>query len=456
MGSDEGRAQVNRSASHARGADLGLLFAHARRSYYTTITVGTPPVSYEVVLDTGSADLVLATEEGEACFGAGNTNCDITASLYAPSLSNSSVTTSQAVDVTYGTGSASGTIVKDTMTFAGFTATQVSRHTPLATGRTLLAAHSLTSCASSIEQNIAACPNVTDLVTSADQSGLWGLAFQSLSASNSMPFLQGLYNKGLLASPEFAFGFADLSIDDTRADAVVPGGTMTVGGTNSSLYSGSINYVSLTESQYWSIPLDGISVGGTSLGITDPGVVIDTGTNGLVVPDDVAAAIYAAIPGSKLVSQSSGEYLYPCSTNVALAFTFGGVQYTMPASDFNYGRYSGSNCIGAVSGLGVSSTSSSAIYILGTPMLFSLYNVYRFNPPAVGFATLATTADATFDKQAIPTSNGTNTGSHPAATGTVSGGGIGYSGASGVTPKGAATLAALAGTVIVLAVGLGM
>jgi len=125
-----------------------------------------------------------------------HSGCDITASLYSPSLSSSSVTTSQAVEVTYGTGSAEGTIVRDTMTFAGFTATQ----------------------------DIAACPNVTDLVTSSDQSGLWGLAFKTLSASNSLPFLQGLYQTGQMTSPEFGFGFTDLSYDDESASAVVPGG----------------------------------------------------------------------------------------------------------------------------------------------------------------------------------------------------------------------------------------
>lgn len=149
-------------------------------------------------------------------------DCDITASLYSPALSSTAVNTSTPITITYGTGSAKGNIVEDTMSWGPFTATQ----------------------------DIAACSSVVDLVTSSDQSGLWGLAFKSLSASGSTPFLQGLYNSGKLTEPTFGFGFADLSIDDTNAQAVVPGGTMTVGGTDSSLYTGSINWVPLTKAQY--------------------------------------------------------------------------------------------------------------------------------------------------------------------------------------------------------------
>jgi len=54
---------------------------------------------------------------------------------------------------------------------------------------------------------------------------------------------------------------------------------MTVGGTNSSLYTGDINWVSLSSSQYWSIPLTDVTVGGTSLGLSEPAAVIDTGTS---------------------------------------------------------------------------------------------------------------------------------------------------------------------------------
>ena len=145
-------------------------------------------------------------------------------------------------------------------------------------------------------------------------------------------------------------------------------------------------------------------------------------------------------------------YLYPCSSTVDVAFTFGGVSYSIPSSDFNYGQYSSSQCIGAVSALAVSSTSSSALWIIGTPFLFSRYNAYRFSPAAVGFAPLATSAAQTFKGQAIPTSNGTNF--DPKATGTAAVGNT--SGGTGVTARGVGAVVAVAMTALGLAAGLAL
>lgn len=59
-----------------------------------------------------------------------------------------------------------------------------------------------------------------------------------------------------------------------------PGGIFTIGGTNTSLYNDTLNYVLLSESKsgHWDIPLDNVSVNGKNLSISSAGVVIDTGT----------------------------------------------------------------------------------------------------------------------------------------------------------------------------------
>lgn len=95
-------------------------------------------------------------------------DCDITASYYSSNLSSTAYNTGVPVSLTYGTARASGEVVVDVVSFGGF----------------------------SDRTNIAACPTVYHLTTHPDQTGLWGLGFQTLSASQSMPFLQGLYNSG--------------------------------------------------------------------------------------------------------------------------------------------------------------------------------------------------------------------------------------------------------------------
>lgn len=131
----------------------------------------------------------------------------------------------------------------------------------------------------------------------------------------------------------------------------------------------------------------GISVGGTSLGITADAVVIDSGTSLIGAPEADVAAIYAQIPGSAAINLDgeSGYYecrpfdlmrplsyscthasmfTVSCSTSTNVSFTFGGVAYSIPSANFNSGYVdtSGKMCLGAIFVLG---TSSSIPWIVG-------------------------------------------------------------------------------------------
>lgn len=83
------------------------------RSYYGTIAIGTPPVAYNVIIDSGSADLFLVSSgcTSSACSGI---------QAFDSSASSSFTSTSQAFDITYGSGTASGTLGKDVVQMAGF------------------------------------------------------------------------------------------------------------------------------------------------------------------------------------------------------------------------------------------------------------------------------------------------------------------------------------------------
>ena len=61
--------------------------------FYGSVSVGTPSVAYNVILDTGSADLLLATSP---CTG-----CESTTTLYTPADSSTSETSSTAFTITY-------------------------------------------------------------------------------------------------------------------------------------------------------------------------------------------------------------------------------------------------------------------------------------------------------------------------------------------------------------------
>lgn len=149
---------------------------------------------------------------------------------------------------------------------------------------------------------------------------------------------------------------------------------MTIGATNSSLYTGDINYIDLSSDAYWAIPLDDITVQGSAIGVSSDAVVMDTGTNTIAVPNSIARAIYSWLGGT-VISGSGGLWRYLCDTNVNFTLSLGGSSFTMSSSDFNTGVISndGRYCAGAVSSIGGGSD-----FIIGTPFLYVAFSFVTF------------------------------------------------------------------------------
>lgn len=76
-------------------------------------------------------------------------------------------------------------------------------------------------------------------------SGILGLAFQGIANTQAVPFWQALINNNLLSNPEFSF-FITRFLNDQNAKTEEPGGVLTLGGTNSSLYQGDIDFQTFT------------------------------------------------------------------------------------------------------------------------------------------------------------------------------------------------------------------
>ena len=72
-----------------------------------------------------------------------------------------------------------------------------------------------------------------------------GLAFEGIASTQAVPFWQALINDNLLTSPEFSF-FITRFVNNPSAKTEEPGGVLTMGGTNSTLYQGNIDFQSFT------------------------------------------------------------------------------------------------------------------------------------------------------------------------------------------------------------------
>lgn len=315
--------------------------------YYGPLSIGTPPQQTTIDFDTGSADLLVPTEN---CSGCGSP-------LFNTAQSSTFQASSQPFEIQYGDGSqAMGTLAADTVTVAGLTVQN---------------------------QVFAAITQESgDFSSGGIFAGLMGMGFPSLAKSGATPFFFNLVQANTLTSNVFSFYLA-------RGDN--PGSELCIGCTDSTHYTGDVNFYALdnsvTQGQqvYWSIMADSITVNGQAA-TQSLSCVMDTGTTGIYVPTSYAQAIYASISGATPApGYPDGYYAYPCSQQIPeVAFVFGGQSYAIDSTDFNLGPVTsdGSLCMGAVFG----ADQGANFATVGDAFLKNWYSVYDAGGNRVGLA----------------------------------------------------------------------
>ncbi|PWN24066.1 acid protease, partial [Microstroma glucosiphilum] len=328
-------------------------------TWYTTVQVGTPAADYSLVLDTGSSDVWISS------------------SSYTPADSSTFVNKSSAFDISYGSGDVAGYVASETFTIA--------QHT--ITGQTFAVATSVGS-------------GLLDGTT----DGIVGLGFSSLSVDGAQPIWQSA------GETEFSFYLEEDSSTKRATSETAPGGIFTLGGANTSLYTGDINWLTVTEEAYWTVQLGGISVQGYSAGIGSlDAAAIDTGTTLLGGPDTVIAALYDQIPDSEALSSAEGYYSYPCDTNINATITFGNQQYALSSADFEVSEISSGVCLGAFFSVGSVTSRSSLNWIVGDVFLKGVYSIFSAGSTArVGFASLASGLNNGSSSTTVAQSQGTS------------------------------------------------
>lgn len=329
-------------------------------SYSASVSIGTPSQSFDIALDTGSADLWVA-----------GAKIDLPTTFDA-SKSTTLKNTSTPFTITYGSGNAQGYLASDTVSLAGYTVAS---------------------------QTFAVIQTMSSGLINEPLAGLMGLGFSSLSVSRSTPWWVSLASSKW-SDPLFAFYLKRYRNIASASSTEPDGGSVSFGELDSSVYTGDVTYVSIADSKqaYWNIPIGGITSQGTAVGLgSSVNAAIDTGTTLIGGPSSIVAAIYAAIPGSQAMTGSyAGYYEYPCSTKISLKMTFGTFTVEITEADFNIGSFGvdGTMCIGGVYVQSLSSTSAIQ-WIVGDTMLKNVYSVYRYSPAAVGFAKLASDTTST-------------------------------------------------------------
>ncbi|KAK7039976.1 aspartic peptidase domain-containing protein [Favolaschia claudopus] len=366
--------------------------------YYIPLDIGTPPQTVELVLTTTIADIFIVGIECDACFSAAG------ASIYDSSKSSSAVNKSIG-----NPKNATFEPIVITDAFDPITLTTWSFTDTISLGQ-------FTALGADVFQVIETFGGVFGTPI----AGFFGLAFQGLSSFNTPPFWQAISQQ--VSIRDMGLWFTRRG-NDTLGGDPEPGGVFTFGGTNTSLYTGDIEFMPVTSNNtYWSLNLSTITVQGHSLSVTPSTsrAAIITGVDDAVwisgPPADVKA-IWALVPNSSEIFGSSGTFQFPCSASVNISISFGGRSWSINADDMNLGPVNSNSdqCIGGIV-YGNTTSGASVHWSFGLPFLKNVYTVLRQNPPSVGFGELSalgagTDPQSSVSQSANPTSSTTPTGS---------------------------------------------
>ncbi|KAF8624545.1 hypothetical protein AX15_005848 [Amanita polypyramis BW_CC] len=268
--------------------------------YMIPISIGTPSRTFNVLVDSGSADLWVGAED---CHSESGGSCGNHVFL-GPRSSSSFKQLNQTWTIGYGTGSVDGYLVQDSVTIAGF---QLPH---LKFGTAYRESSDFTG------QDI-------------PFDGLFGLAkSQYLSRQGVMTSLEAMAEAKLISQPIVSYKiprFADHKND----------GEVTFGGMDPAKYDAStlVTVSNKNRLGFWEVALDAIHVNGADLGWRNRTLILDTGTTLIIAPSQDVAALHAKIPGAK---KDGDIWTVPCTLSSPMSFTIGGREFSIDPRDIAF------------------------------------------------------------------------------------------------------------------------
>ncbi|CDO74021.1 hypothetical protein BN946_scf185043.g70 [Trametes cinnabarina] len=306
------------------------------------ISIGDPPTTFFIDIDTGSSDLWVPSLSCAQCGSKAK---------YDPSASSGSVAQNVSFQIQYGDGStAAGSVYTDKVTVGGIAATN---------------------------QFFAAVTQESSEFVNDPADGILGLGFPPISNLNQDPFLITAFKQ----HPELTNVFA-IKLEKTNSE-------LHIGDLNVSAFTGAIEYHNLSSADgFWQIGNAAALVNGRSV-VSGFQTVIDSGTTIMYGPPDAVQEVYQTVNGSTLFDETNGFWSYPCATPPQIAFSWGESSWGIRTENWDLGETAvgSGRCVGALAGqdLGLGSD----VWLLGDSFMKNVYTAFSFEAYAVGFAALA-------------------------------------------------------------------
>ncbi|XP_027815118.1 pregnancy-associated glycoprotein 1-like [Ovis aries] len=304
--------------------------------YMGSITIGTPPQEFQVIFDTGSSDLWMASD---FCATAAYS----THNRFRYHLSSTFRITNKTFSVAYESGRMKGVVAHDTVRIGDL----VSTDQPFGLSMEEYGFEDITF------------------------DGILGLNYPNMSSSGAIPIFDKLKNEGAISEPVFAFY---LSTDEQEGSVVM------FGGVDHRYYKGELNWVPLIQAGDWMVHMDSISMrrkviacSGGCEAVVDTGVSVIKGPRTLI--DNIRKLIGATPWGSK--------HYVSCFVDLpSIIFTINGINYPVPARAYILKNYRG--CYFIFEEIAVSPPIET--WILGDIFLRLYFSVYDRGNDRIGLA----------------------------------------------------------------------
>ncbi|KAI5119245.1 hypothetical protein M0805_008796 [Coniferiporia weirii] len=323
-------------------------------TYVANVGVGSPATSYSLLIDTGSSNTWVGADKAYV-------------------KTSTSVSTGKRVSVTYGSGEFSGTEFTDTVTLSS---------SLVITGQSI---------------GVASSSEGFDGVDGILGIGPLDLTEDTVSGVSSVPTVTGnLFSQGKIPAAIVGVSFAP-----TQSDSIT-NGELTFGGTDSSKFTGSIAFTSITStspaSEFWGIN-ESITYGtsGSSV-LTSTAGIVDTGTTLVLIASD-AFSRYTSL--TKATEDETTGLLKITTANYAnlqsLFFKIGSTSYELTKNAQTWPRALNTAIGGTSSSIYLvvadigTPTGEGLDFINGYTFLERFYSVFDTTNNRVGFATTSNT-----------------------------------------------------------------
>lgn len=201
--------------------------------------------------------------------------------------------------------------------------------------------------------------------------------------------MDNLYKQGSISSEVLGVYFAPVSGSATSAS----NGELTLGGVDSSKYSGSITYLSKarsgSSSPYWGLTFSSFTLGNTNLGGSNSAGIVDTGTTLIYIPTSAYNKFLSSAASGGTTDYSSGLAAFNSRPSADFSFTVAGQKFTLSPEQYlvpqgqyaNFGLEQGKYYAWINDG-GASGVNT----IIGQKFLENYYSVYDTTGGRIGFA----------------------------------------------------------------------